>query len=108
MINLAHSGYELHYSLNLTNPTVYDSLHHKDLINQIKWFLLRIPRISGRVYRKDYPQEDFWSDNDVYMTYYKGRGRINKGDRMVCFYMEEPEIDIRNVDFGDNDEEALF
>ena len=102
MINLAHAGYELHYSMNLTNPCGYDEIYHKERIEQIKWFIVSLPKYSGRVYKKDYPQEKFWLEVDVYMTYYKGHGRVNKGDRMVCFYMKEKEIDIHNIDWGED------
>lgn len=109
-INLSHAGYELHYSMNLTNPSVFDNLHHKKQIDILKWFIVSLPKYSGRVYRKDHPQEKIWSESDVYFTYYKGRGRINKGDRMVCFYEKEREVDLKNCDFsnGFDENDSLY
>ena len=101
MINLTHAGYELVRVYNLTNPTRYD---HPNFLDKLKWAIVKQPKYSGRVYKKDQPDLDIWSDSDVYFTFYKGRGRINKGDRMVCFYMRETPIDIHNLDWGDEDE----
>jgi len=91
MINLSHLGYELHWSLNLTHPApIYQ--YYQDMLNNIRWVIVSQPRYSGRVYKKDYPDHSFWTEKDEYFTYYKGRGKQNKGDRMVNFYMKAPEV----------------
>ena len=101
MINLTHAGYELSQVYNLTHPGKFHNAH---LIEKLKWAIVSQPRYSGRVYKKDQPNLDIWSDTDVYFTFYKGRGKMNKGDRMVCFYMREAKIDINNLDWMENDE----
>lgn len=108
MINLTHLGYDLHYSYNLTHPDKIDAILCKDDLEAIRMCVLKQPRYMGRVYKKDCPKEPFWKKSDEYFTFYKGRGRINQGDRMVCFYMKEAEIDIHNLDFGEGDHEPLY
>ena len=92
MINLTHLGYELHYSYNLTHPKPVEAVLCKDDLDLIRWFIVGLPRYSGRVEKKDFPDEPFWKPSDEYFTYYKGRGKQNKGDRMVNFYMKAPEV----------------
>ena len=107
MINLTHAGYESVATYNLSHPTKKDLQYKWQIMDQLRWFLLKLPQYSGRCYKKDYPEETFWGPSDVYFTFYKGMGSNNKGDRMICFYIESKPIDMDNIDWGDNDE-ALY
>ena len=97
MINLTHAGYESVATYNLTHPTKRNQLYKWQLLDQLRWFLLKLPKYSGRCYKKDYPDEPFWGPSDEYFTYYKGTGSRNKGDRMVVFYMKERELTRQDV-----------
>jgi len=89
MIGGPHEGYELIRVYNLTHPDKFDDTNY---ITKLRWALIKQPRYSGRVYKKDQPDLDIWDSDSVYFTFYKGRGNMNKGDRMVCFYMKRPEV----------------
>ena len=89
MINLSHLGYEMTRSFNLTHPGKWDN---SNFIEKLKWAILKQPRYAGRVYKTDQPDLEIWTEKDEYFTFYKGRGKQNKGDRMVCFYMKTEEI----------------
>jgi len=86
------AGYDLHYTYNLTHPSAWEKIFCKKDLDAIRWCILKQPRYMGEVYRKDFPEESFWKESDEYFTFYKGRGRKNKGDRMVNFYMKAPAI----------------
>jgi len=109
MIGGPHEGFELARSYNLTHPGKYDDAN---FIWMCKMAVLKQPRYSGRVYKNAQPDLDIWSESDVYFTFYKGRGDKNYGDRMVNFYMKEPEFDIKNwfKEMAEDDEkdESLY
>ena len=85
-------GYERHYSYNLTHPSFFDSILCKKDLEAIRWCILKQPRYMGRVWKKNCPDEPFWKKSDEYFTFYRGRCRNNKGDRMVTFYRKAAPI----------------
>jgi len=95
-INLSHAGFELLHTYNLTNPDFRDLIYHKDHMDKLKTWLSVLSSKTGRAYKKNFPGL-FIGENAVYFTYYFGRGRINKGDQMICFYMKEAEITKQQV-----------
>ena len=106
-IELSHEGYERLYSYNLTNPSRYDSIYSKKIINELTKFIGRSTSRYGRIYKYNTPRL-FPEDGEAeYFTYYPSQGRYSEGNIMVWYWGKEAEIDLKNVIFR-NDEEELF
>ena len=107
-INLSHVGYERLYSYNLTNPSEWDSIYRKELMNELLKFIGRLDSRYGRIYKKSHPI--FFGENSEaeYITFYPSQGRLSKGDLMVWYWGKEREYDLKDVIFQDYNDEELF
>ncbi len=106
-INLSHEGYERLYSYNLTNPTRYDLIYKKELMNELIRFIGRLNSRYGRIYKKNY-LKFFAEDSEAeYITFYPSKGRLSEGDLMVWYWGKEKEIDLKKVIFQDEEIELF-